>query len=317
MPQAETRIAENFTHYARALVALKEVRRHASTINTRERQAAMNVWLPRPPTFNPSERALVGAWKQYMRWEESDPLELQSHNSRLLITRIRGVYRKALLRMRFFPEFWHMAYVWAIDADTKKNAFDILKDGIAANPASFVLNLALAEALENEGAHEFGSVHTLYTALLDELRKGLGGACGSAAAAQGGSTSTASDPQACDEQSFAIEDACKRRKEFGLVWINYMRFARRAQGAKAGRDVFRAARLDSLCPWNVYEAAASAEYQATNDAAIATRIYEAGQIRFGDDPEYLSRHLAFVLSANGERGNSICALKVVSTAVLT
>jgi cleavage stimulation factor subunit 3 len=62
--------------------------------------------LPPIPTFNPHERMLVGAWKNYLKWEESNPLELEDKDKATLITRIQGVYRKALIRMRFFGEIW-------------------------------------------------------------------------------------------------------------------------------------------------------------------------------------------------------------------
>ena len=65
-----------------------------------------NLNLPPPPTFNAQERALVGAWKSYLKWEESNPLELEDKDKNTLISRIQGVYRKAVIRMRFFGEIW-------------------------------------------------------------------------------------------------------------------------------------------------------------------------------------------------------------------
>jgi cleavage stimulation factor subunit 3 len=70
-------------------------------------RAAMH--LPRLPTFNPDERALVGAWKAYLKWEESNPLEIEEKDRATFITRMQGVYRKAVVRMRYFAEIWFVA----------------------------------------------------------------------------------------------------------------------------------------------------------------------------------------------------------------
>lgn len=55
----------------------------------------------------------------------------------------------------------------------KAQAIDQLRDGISANPSSFVLNFAYAEALELEGAEHFETVHKVYKALLSILREDL------------------------------------------------------------------------------------------------------------------------------------------------
>jgi hypothetical protein len=62
--------------------------------------------LPRVPTFSPNERALVGAWKAYLKWEEGNPLELDEKDKTILIQRVQAVYRKAVIRMRYFAEVW-------------------------------------------------------------------------------------------------------------------------------------------------------------------------------------------------------------------
>lgn len=65
-----------------------------------------SIWLPSVPTFDPAQRALVGAWKAYLKWEESNPLALEEKDRAVLEARLRGVYRKAVVRMRYFGEIW-------------------------------------------------------------------------------------------------------------------------------------------------------------------------------------------------------------------
>lgn len=70
-----------------------------------------SIYLPPLPSFNPAERALVGAWKTYLRWEESNPLEIEDKDKMVLISRVQSVYRKAMIRMRFFSEIWYVRFI--------------------------------------------------------------------------------------------------------------------------------------------------------------------------------------------------------------
>lgn len=65
------------------------------------------LYLPALPRFDAAERALVGKWKAYLKWEESNPLEVEEKDKATLITRIQGVYRKAVIRMRYYTEIWY------------------------------------------------------------------------------------------------------------------------------------------------------------------------------------------------------------------
>lgn len=66
------------------------------------------IWLPRQPTFSAGDKALVGRWRLYLKWEESNPLEIEEKDRATLLTRLQGVYRKAIVRMRFFSEIWYV-----------------------------------------------------------------------------------------------------------------------------------------------------------------------------------------------------------------
>ena len=62
--------------------------------------------LPRVPTFAPGEKALVARWRAYLKWEETNPLEIEDKDIAQLHSRLQSVYRKAIVRMRFYPEIW-------------------------------------------------------------------------------------------------------------------------------------------------------------------------------------------------------------------
>lgn len=62
--------------------------------------------LPPYPTWaGENDRVLTNAWKAYLKWEEGNPLVLEDQNA--LQTRIVAAYRKAVARMRFFPDIMY------------------------------------------------------------------------------------------------------------------------------------------------------------------------------------------------------------------
>ena len=66
------------------------------------------IYLPALPRFTAGERSLVGLWKAYLKWEESNPLEIEEKDRSALVARVQGVYRRALIRMRFYSEIWYV-----------------------------------------------------------------------------------------------------------------------------------------------------------------------------------------------------------------
>ena len=72
------------------------------------------IWLPRPPTFNQGDKALISRWRQYLKWEESNPLEIEDSNRNTFIQRVQGVYKNACVRMRYYSDIWCVFYRFCI-----------------------------------------------------------------------------------------------------------------------------------------------------------------------------------------------------------
>ena len=239
--------------------------------------SSSDLYLPTRPRFDAADRSLVGKWKAYLKWEESNPLEIEEKEKATLVTRIQGVYRKAVIRMRFYAEIWFMAYTWTSSVGKHDEAMAILKAGMEANPArcveppqalnvadhfrSYLLTFAYAEAIELKKDYE--EVHRAYTALLANLSKGLdelekanppspNGA--PIAESQPSQSSNSSYGSQADEKPPKMTELQEKRSEYGLAYIMYMRFARRAEGLQSLRKVFAKARKDRWAPWEVYEA---------------------------------------------------------------
>ncbi len=97
--------------------ALKELKEYMKflcppeTMPSPGQSASFN--LPERPYFSKEQRATRDKWLHYLTWEEKNPLqfELQSVDGggKEYSTRMRGVYRKALVKMRFYGEIWYVS----------------------------------------------------------------------------------------------------------------------------------------------------------------------------------------------------------------
>ncbi|TDL17626.1 Suf-domain-containing protein [Rickenella mellea] len=279
--------------------------------------------LSKKPTFSNAERALVGSWRAYLKWEESNPLEIEDKG--VLNARLQGVYRKAVVKMRFYPEIWYLAYIWTNGAGKQEEALGILKAGIEANPSSFLLNFAYAE--HQESAKNNAEVHATYEKLVRvlseeleriEAREAAANASFSSdntdpstssktednANANGKDTSIAQNGEAKDKEKEKEKPKSKelidRKQEFGLVYIMYIRFALRTEGVDASRAAFLKARKEKWTPWEVFEAAALMEYHVAKRLDIASKVFILAHQRFPDEIDFVMRYLGFLMSVNDE-----------------
>ncbi|KAG6887539.1 hypothetical protein C0995_014547 [Termitomyces sp. Mi166 len=287
--------------------------------------------LPALPTFNASERTLVGKWKAYLKWEENNPLELEEKDKSILVSRIQSVYRKALIRMRYYPEIWFMAYTWLNSVGKHEEALTILKAGIEANPLSdlksYLLTFTYAEALEVKQA--FAEVHSQFDRLLGVLRAKLeelevrikneesqndNNPPANAGDPNSPSQSCLFNSQQSDEKPLKPSELAERQSEYGLAYNMYMRFGRRAEGIKSSRAIFGRARRDRWTPWTVYESAALMEYHCSEDGmGVGSRIFEKGLELFADEIEYVLRYLGFLISINDKTNARALFERVIGT----
>lgn len=79
-----------------------------------------------------------------------------------------------------------------------------------------------------------------------------------------------------------------------------MKFARRAEGIKSARSVFKKAREDIRSRYHVFVAAALMEYYCSKDKDIAFRIFELGLKRFGGSPEFVMCYIDYLSHLNGK-----------------
>ncbi|GAW03677.1 cfia complex component [Lentinula edodes] len=312
--------------YIQARSVGRDLTKHVAALYPSEAPLAANskpeLSLPTVPSFTIPERQLVGKWKAYLKWEESNPLMIEEKDKKDLHNRIQLVYRKALVRMRFYPEIWFMAYNWTNSVGKHDEALTVLKTGLEANPSSFLLTFAYAEALEIK--KDYAQVHTTYTDFLQVQKVSLAKLQERVDEEKAKLKSGDTDEIAIDtdpdlpnstESSLSVlnSDLEDRKKEYALTYIIYMRFARRAEGVKASRSLFGKARRDKYASWEVYEAGALMEYHNTQDKEVATRIFEAGMAQHANEKEFVLRYLTFLISVNDENNARALFERVIPT----
>jgi cleavage stimulation factor subunit 3 len=70
------------------------------------------IFLPLPPMFYVSEHVLMGKWKAHLKWEESNPLEIEEKDKAILITCIQ-VYplTNDSQQVKYYGEKKNLAYL--------------------------------------------------------------------------------------------------------------------------------------------------------------------------------------------------------------
>ncbi|PPQ82048.1 hypothetical protein CVT26_003687 [Gymnopilus dilepis] len=289
--------------YMRARDVLKQLDNFMASLDPPQ---VSGVYIPPSPSFSASERGLIGKWKNYLKWEESNPLGLDGENIPTLHLRIRMAYKKAVTSMPYHTEIWFMAYDWFDNIGLKEEAMLMLTLGLKANPSSHLLTFTLAEAFELKKKYE--DVHATYLGLLVNLREQLEN-CSCQASVEKESWKVAQqNPAGCSPSESArhrssvdshqVAEIAKRRTEYGLVWVMYMRFGLRAEGTQSLRSIFGKVRRDRWATWETYDASARMEYHHTGDKDVGSRIYEKGMTAFGHEVDYILRYLEFLLSIN-------------------
>ncbi|KAI9638306.1 putative cleavage stimulation factor, 77kDa subunit [Dioszegia hungarica] len=307
-------LAERSPAYMTARTALRELRSLTDVLP--------HPIIPPTPTFSDSDRQLVNSWKAYLKWEEGNPLVIADPET--LAGRIGYAMRRCLAEMRHFPELWHYAGNHYIKEQKTNEAAEVLNAGVVACPKSILLTFATAEIEEDRKL--FSEAHALFTNLLDQLAHDMDALNDRIAqeviAAKGpeiprpatdGMDIDGEGPMAVynrvmderEERGRLVserrgKEADELRNAMGVVWVMYMRYARRAEGIKGARAIFAKARKSPHVTWHIYEASALMEYHVNKDSGVAIRIFELGFKLFSDDVDYVIKYLQFLLNVNDD-----------------
>lgn len=288
------------------------------------------------------ERSQIEAWKEYLKWEESNPLLIEDPPT--LQARVVTAYRKATMFLRFYPEVWFLASRYLIGQNRQDEAATWLKNGMDACTGSFLLNFAYVELCEARKStadcaavfdslisHIYSQIETRQKSLTEDLMaisSEVDLIRAQAASRRQGDGAAEIDGEEREQERKAIEQVQTRKQELqdsvapeieglkeasALVCIKYMHFLRRVDGIRAARGVFSRARKSVHCTWQVFEASALMEYHCSKDAVVATKVFELALKTFGHDEAFVVRYLNFLIAMNDDNNARALFERVIGT----
>ncbi|KAI8358476.1 hypothetical protein EDC96DRAFT_465074 [Choanephora cucurbitarum] len=321
-------LGEKSSAYMTARTALREMRLFTDNINTNA--------VPLPPQWTPAELTQLDLWKKYIEWEKGDPLQLEDENA--IMERVAYTYQQAFLVLRFYPEIWYSFANYYQSLNKPEKAISILKQAIEILPTSLLLNFSYAELCESRRqldeareaydqlvAHLESKSEQLKSASQQEIARLM-----QEAEEERASMNLSDDIDGeLREQLRSRERHVKREQEAietqlneqmdaiaragSLVWINYMRFARRTDGIKSARALFSRARKATNCTYHVYVADALMEYHNSKDATIAGKVFSLGQKSFANNPDFVCQYLDFLIQMNDDNNTRALFERTLAT----
>ena len=216
-----------------------------------------------PPQNTPEEIKQIEQWEQYIKREKSNPL---NDDEDVVVKRVMYAYEQFLLRFGFHPQVWIDAVSYLENSRTHLSQRDYKK--ITVEEVNNIYERALSAGLEN-----CPLVHFSY-ADLEESRKNY------------------AKVHSIYKKALEVKSI-----ETTLVYVQYMRFARRAEGITSARNVFKEARNDPGSKCHVYVEAALSESRSNVDRDAALKIFELGFKKFGKQYEFVKEFLEFSTNA--------------------
>lgn len=200
-------------------------------------------------------------WKRWIEWEKKNPLELSNDE---MIKRVEFVYNQSIQYGRFMPQIWINYGNYLMESGKKNKCIEILKEGLKANPISFILINGLSKIYELEGEGKVEDMKILWIELIDNI---------------------------VNDESF---DKSKVKRVISFCYCELMRTMNRVSGLKEVRPIFKRARQYKEIEWNVYYEYSMIEYN-NGESKIASRSFSLGMQTFKDEVLFVIKYLEFLL----------------------
>ncbi len=118
------------------------------------------------------------------------------------------------------------------------------------------------------------------------------------------------------QRVYEIFERCLKNQPISeptLVWIHYIRFARRHEDISAARKLFRRAREDPRSTYHLFIANANLEYFSTKDKSIGFKIFHLGAKKYSNEPEYVRAYLKYMAHLNEDNNTRVLFERVLSS----
>ncbi|XP_046802909.1 protein suppressor of forked isoform X2 [Lucilia cuprina] len=259
-----------------------------------------------PPTLAKEEVKQVELWKKFIAFEKSNPL--RTEDTALITRRVMFATEQCLLVLTHHPAVWHQAAQF-LDQSSKALA----DKGVRI--VFFYYKISPFQYLHNEdtqAAKIFGDecANILERSINGVLNKNSLLYFAYADFEEG--RMKYDKVHAMYNKFLSIPDI-----DPTLAYVQYMKFARRAEGIKSARAIFKKAREDIRSRYHVFVAAALMEYYCSKDKDIAFRIFELGLKRFGGSPEYVMCYIDYLSHLNEDNNTRVLFERVLSSGGLT
>ncbi|KAI2653880.1 Cleavage stimulation factor subunit 3 [Labeo rohita] len=240
-----------------------------------------------PPQNSPQEAQQVEMWKKYIQWEKSNPLRTEDQT--LITKRVMFAYEQCLLVLGHHPDIWYEAAQY-LEQSSKLLAEkgDMNNAKLFSDEAANIYERAIGTLLKKNMLLYFSFADYEESRMKHEKVHSI------------------------YNRLLAIEDI-----DPTLVYIQYMKFARRAEGIKSGRSIFKKAREDPRTRHHVYVTAALMEYYCSKDKSVAFKIFELGLKKYGDIPEYILAYIDYLSHLNEDNNTRVLFERVLTSGSLS
>ncbi|XP_016318792.1 cleavage stimulation factor subunit 3-like [Sinocyclocheilus anshuiensis] len=240
-----------------------------------------------PPQNSPQEAQQVEMWKKYIQWEKSNPLRTEDQT--LITKRVMFAYEQCLLVLGHHPDIWYEAAQY-LEQSSKLLAEkgDMNNAKLFSDEAANIYERAIGTLLKKNMLLYFSFADYEESRMKHEKVHSI------------------------YNRFLAIEHI-----DPTLVYIQYMKFARRAEGIKSGRTIFKKAREDARTRHHVYVTAALMEYYCSKDKSVAFKIFELGLKKYGDIPEYILAYIDYLSHLNEDNNTRVLFERVLTSGSLS
>ncbi|XP_063970903.1 cleavage stimulation factor subunit 3-like [Lytechinus pictus] len=239
-----------------------------------------------PPTGTAEEARQIELWKKYVNWEKQNPL--RTEDQMLITKRVMFAFEQCLLCLGHHPDVW---YEFALYLESASRIFtekgDMNSGKVYSDEAAAVYERAISTFMKKN--------YLIYFAYADFEEGRM----------------KYEKVHNIYSRMLAQEDV-----DPTLVYVQYMKFARRAEGIKAARTVFKKAREDPRSKYHVFVAAALMEYYCSKDSQVAFKIFELGLKKYGNVPEYILAYVDYLSHLNEDNNTRVLFERVLTSGSL-
>lgn len=235
-----------------------------------------------PPNGSMDEVKQLEIWRKYINWEKSNPLKMEDEGE--VIKRVNYAYEQCLLCFGYHADIY---YEYALYLETKGKS---LAGETKVDPKKYLEDAANIFERATTGLLKNNILLHFAYADFEEGRNNK-------------------------SKAIKIYDRILDIPSIDptLIYIQYMKFARRTEGIKTARGIFKRAREDARAKHQVYIAAALMEHFCQKDKNVACKIFELGLKKFPHEINFILAYIEFLKNLNEENNTRVLFERVLST----